>query len=65
MKEKLRDSLKLFKLSERKMRVVKGGGPCCCGCLYQDSGGSSMIDNAYANDAEGKRSPGFCEKVDG
>ncbi|NIR10847.1 MAG: rSAM-modified peptide [Candidatus Aminicenantes bacterium] len=56
MKSKMKESLNLFKLSERKLKAVKGGH-CCCGCLYANSGGSSMLDNMDANALKGLHSP--------
>ena len=56
MISKMKESLHLFKLSERKLKVVKGGH-CCCACLYADSGGSSMLDNMHANEKGGLHSP--------
>jgi len=63
MKKKLRKSLDLFKLSEKKLQHVKGGH-CCCACLYADSGGSSMLENGYANAEDGLHSPTtMCEET--
>jgi natural product precursor len=37
-------------LREREMNILKGGECTCgCGCLYQNSGGSSTQDNGGAN----------------
>jgi len=39
-------------LTQRQMGMLKGGKHlvyCTCGCCYQDSGGSSTVDNRNAN----------------
>lgn len=40
-------------MAKREMEVLKGGfdGPftCGCGCHFADSGGASVVDNAWAN----------------
>lgn len=57
MKEKIKASLNSFKLDAKFLNKVKGGD-CRCGCMYADSGGSSIMDNYTANrDAGGLHSP--------
>ena len=42
-------------LSQIEMNAVKGGTvDCGCSCYYANSGGSSTMDNGYANKATGK-----------
>jgi natural product precursor len=36
-------------LSEKEMKNTLGGGCCGCGCLYENSGGSSTSSNKSAN----------------
>lgn len=36
-------------LQEREMSDLKGGNVCGCGCHYENSGGSSTMDNGSAN----------------
>jgi natural product precursor len=46
-------------LSNKEMNAVKGGGSCCCGCLYQGQpGGSTSNANCLANTDGGLSSPG-------
>jgi natural product precursor len=57
MKEKIKASHNSFRLNTKFMQKVKGGD-CRCGCMYADSGGSSVNDNHEANrDGGGKHSP--------
>ena len=45
-------------LSQIEMNAVKGGTATCgCSCYYANSGGSSTMDNGYANRATGLKSP--------
>lgn len=37
-------------LSDSK-KLLGGAGSCCCGCIYRDSGGSSIAANSSANNA--------------
>ena len=56
------NQLSQAQLDEHEMNVLKGGGTpgdCCCACKYVNYGGSSSADNDAANNAEGKRSPGY------
>jgi natural product precursor len=46
----MKDKMSLFKMSDRKMKTVKGMEHSCgCGCFYANSGGSSTSDNSTAN----------------
>jgi natural product precursor len=56
MKQKIKASLKSLRLSGKVMQKVKGGD-CRCGCMYADSGGSSIMDNHGANNLYGLHSP--------
>ena len=56
MKSRIKRGLGLFELKKKKMNAVRGGH-CCCGCLYEDQGGSSMMDNGLANAEKGLHSP--------
>ena len=58
MKLKL-NTLNAQALRNKEMNNVRGGGKCCCGCLYANQGGSSSADNTYANDERGLKSPGY------
>ena len=52
--------IKLTSLLESDMADVKAGQVpvnCYCACRYADSGGSSTVDNAGANDENGYWSP--------
>lgn len=43
-------------LAKREMNALLGGGTpgcCVCGCLYENSGGSSSSSNSGANDSSG------------
>lgn len=43
-------------LKKREMNALFGGGTpgcCTCGCLYENSGGSSSSANSGANDSSG------------
>ena len=47
-------------LDNKEMNTIKGGAPgdpCCCGCMYQYQGGSTVMDNFNANVKLGLRSP--------
>ena len=58
MKDKIKASLNSLRLSHKVMQKVKGGD-CRCGCIYADSGGSSVMDNYRANrNFPGLHSPG-------
>ena len=48
MKDKIKNSLNSMRLNNKLMQKVKGGD-CRCGCLYANSGGSSTVNNFYAN----------------
>ena len=53
-------NIKLIDLSESEMNEIKAGSEpysCYCVCRYEDSGGSSLITNAGANDEGGYWSP--------
>jgi natural product precursor len=51
-------------LSKKQMKSVVGGSTVCqCCCLYANSGGSSVHDNAYANGAGGLNSPDCVPKL--
>ena len=63
MKEKMKLKMSLFNLNQNNMREIRGGGDCCCGCLYANSGGSDTADNADANIDGGYRSPKVCAKI--
>lgn len=56
MKKMKLNLLESSNLSKREMRNVQGGkpgDPCGCSCYYERSGGSSDIDNAWANHKDG------------
>jgi len=45
-------------LGKKELNKLKGGGCCLCGCAYVNSGGSSTVDNAGANNSGGLQSAG-------
>jgi len=48
----------LFNLEKRKMKDVKGGNFCGCGCMYEGQpGGSTTVNNLSFNSLKNLHSP--------
>lgn len=60
MKEKIKKSLNSSRLDDKVLGKIKAGtdcAQCCCTCSYAGQGGSSTVDNWWANREDGLKSP--------